>query len=80
MPIRWERRYSSYSFLISALVEGEWSASCPICTLPSLPLGEEVGWASELVWTQRLQKKSFAFARDQTPVVQFVYKIFAQFG
>jgi hypothetical protein len=29
-----ERRYSSYSFLTSALDRGEWSASCPGCALP----------------------------------------------
>jgi hypothetical protein len=28
-----ERRYSSYSFLTSALEGGEWSASRPICAL-----------------------------------------------
>jgi hypothetical protein len=29
-------------------------------------------WASELVWTQRLEEKLFASARDRTPVVQSV--------
>jgi hypothetical protein len=29
-----ERRYSSYSFLTSALDGGEWSASCPGRALP----------------------------------------------
>jgi hypothetical protein len=27
------------------------------------------GWASELVWTQGLEEKSFASAADRTPVV-----------
>jgi hypothetical protein len=31
-----ERRYSSYSFLTSALDGGEWSASCPGRALPPL--------------------------------------------
>jgi hypothetical protein len=31
--LRGERRYSSYSFLTSALDGGEWSVSCPLKTL-----------------------------------------------
>jgi hypothetical protein len=31
-------------------------------------------WASELVWTQRLEEKSFASAEDETLVVQSVVK------
>jgi hypothetical protein len=43
-----ERRYSSYSFLTSALDGGEWSASCPSRTLPPgkgppVPIGQEAG-------------------------------------
>jgi hypothetical protein len=41
---------------------------------PPVPVGQEAGWASELVWTQRLQKKSFAFAGDRTPVFQSVVR------
>jgi hypothetical protein len=55
--------YSSYSFLASTLDGGKWSASrttgthCTEC------------WVGlKLVWTQRLEEKSFA--RDQTTVVQ----------
>jgi hypothetical protein len=33
-------------------------------------IGQEAGWASELVWTQRLEENSFASAGDRTPVVQ----------
>jgi hypothetical protein len=29
----------------------------------------EAGWASELVWTQRLEEKSFASAGDRTAVL-----------
>jgi hypothetical protein len=31
--------------------------------------GQEAGWTTELVWTQRLEKKSFASARDRTLIV-----------
>jgi hypothetical protein len=56
--------YSSYSFMTSALDGGEWSVSCPGCALPPgkespVPTGQEAGWASEKVWTQRLEEKSF---------------------
>jgi hypothetical protein len=59
-----------------ALDGGEWSASHFSCTLPlgkgsPLPIGEE---AQELVWTQRLEEKSFAPARDQTPVIPSVVR------
>jgi hypothetical protein len=46
-----------------ALDGGEWSASCPGRTLapgkgPPVPIVQEAGWASELVWMQRLEEKS----------------------
>jgi hypothetical protein len=46
-----ERRYSSYSFSISALDGGEWSASRPAALLalgkePPVPTVQEAGWAS----------------------------------
>jgi hypothetical protein len=61
-------RYSSYS-LTSSLDGGEWSPSLPGCALPPekgppVPIIQEGGWASALVWTQRLQGKSFASAGD----------------
>jgi hypothetical protein len=64
-----ESRYSSYSFSTSALDVGEWSASRPGSTLapdkgPAVPNVQEVGWAPELVWSQRLEEKSSASARD----------------
>jgi hypothetical protein len=37
---------------------------------PPVPIVQEAGWASDLVWTQRLEEKSFASARDRTPVIQ----------
>jgi hypothetical protein len=63
-----QRRYSSHSFLTSALDGGEWSASRPSCTLAlgkgaPVPIVHEAGWAPELVWTQKLQEKSLCLRR-----------------
>jgi hypothetical protein len=68
-------RYSSYSFLTSALDGDEWSASRPGRALPpgkgpSVPIGQEAGWAPEPVWTQRLEEKLFAPAGDRTPIAR----------
>jgi hypothetical protein len=70
-----EWRYSSDSFTTAALDGGEWSASRPGRALPpgkgpSVPIVQEAGWAPEPVWTQRLEEKSFAPARDRTPIVR----------
>jgi hypothetical protein len=59
--------YSSYSFTTLALDGGELSASRPGRALlpgkgPPVPIGQEVGWAAESVWTQRLVEKFFASA------------------
>jgi hypothetical protein len=74
-----ERRYSSYSFLTSALDGSEWSASRPSRALPPgigppVPIGQEAGWAPEPVWVQRLEEKSSASVRDQTLVIQSVVR------
>jgi hypothetical protein len=58
-----ERRYSSYSFTTSALDRGEWSASrlsfpLPPRKGPLVHIGQEAGWAPELVWTQRIEEKN----------------------
>jgi hypothetical protein len=42
---------------------GEWSASRPGRALPPgkgppVPIGEEAGWAPELVWTRKIEEKS----------------------
>jgi hypothetical protein len=71
--------YSSCSFLTSALDWGEWSASRPGRALPPgkgppVPIVQEAGWASEPVWTQRLEEKSFTPARDRTPIAQSVVR------
>jgi hypothetical protein len=59
-----ERRYSSYSYLTSALDGGEWLASrhgraLPPGKGPPVPIGQEAAWAPEPVWTQRLEKIFF---------------------
>jgi hypothetical protein len=66
-----ERIYSSYSFTTSTLAGGEWSASRHGRALalgkgPLVPIVQEAEWAPEVVWTQRLEDRSFAPARDQT--------------
>jgi hypothetical protein len=67
-----ERRYSSYSFTTSELDGGEWSASRPGRAIPPgkgppVHIVQEAGWASEPVWTKRLEEKSFAPAGDRMP-------------
>jgi hypothetical protein len=75
----WVEVFCSYSFLTSALNGGEWSASLPCRPLPPgkgppVPVGQWAGWASEPVWTQRLEEKPSVSVRDRTPVVQSVVR------
>jgi hypothetical protein len=77
--LRGEEVHVSYSFLTSALDGGEWSESRPGRALPPgkeppVSIVQEAGWASEPVWTQRLEEKSSAFVGDRTPVVQSVVR------
>jgi hypothetical protein len=37
---------------------------------PPVPIVQEAEWASEPVWTQRLEEKSFAPAVDRTPIAR----------
>jgi hypothetical protein len=53
---------------------GEWSASRPGRALPPVPIVQGAGWASQLVWTQRLEEKSIVSAGNRTPVVQPVVR------
>jgi hypothetical protein len=41
---------------------------------PPVPIVQEAGWASEPVWTQTLEEKSFAPAGNRTPFVQPVVR------
>jgi hypothetical protein len=75
-----ERRYSSYSFLTTALDGGEWSAARPGRALAprkghQVPVVQEARWAPEPVWTQRLEEKSFHLCQGSNldrPVVQLL--------
>jgi hypothetical protein len=63
-----ERRNSSYLFSTLVPDAGEWSASPLGRALapgkgPPVPIVQEAGWASEPVWTQRLEEKSFRLYR-----------------
>jgi hypothetical protein len=54
---------------------GEWSASRPGHALPPgkgppVPIVQEAGWATEPVWTQRLEEKSFASAGYRTSIAR----------
>jgi hypothetical protein len=67
------------TFLTSALDGVEWSASRPGRTLAPvkgrlMPIGWEAGWVWELVWTQRLEEKSFASVGVRNQVVQSVVR------
>jgi hypothetical protein len=50
-----------HTFLTSALDGGEWSTSHPDCSNtgeePSVPIGQEAGWAPESIWTQWQREK-----------------------
>jgi hypothetical protein len=76
-------RYSSYSLSTSALDGGEWSVSRGGRALapgkvPPVPTVQEAGWASEPVWAQRPEEKSFRPCRgsnldhpDAQPVARY---------
>jgi hypothetical protein len=73
-----ERRYSSYSFLTSALDWGEWSASRPGRALPRgkdprYPLYRRLGGPQSRSG-HRLDEKSFAPAGDRTPIARSVVR------
>jgi hypothetical protein len=62
-----ERKYSFYPFLALALdgVSGQHHAPAELSLLGKDPstIGHETRWASELVWTQRVEEKFFTSTR-----------------
>jgi hypothetical protein len=60
-----ERRNIASIIFTTTLDRGEQSASRAAALYPGerppVPIVQEAGWASELVWTQRIEEKSFAF-------------------
>jgi hypothetical protein len=69
-----DSRYSSYSFLTSALEVVSLGPALNPGEDPPVPTVQEAGWAPEPVWTQRLEEKFCAFVGDQTPAVRFVVR------
>jgi hypothetical protein len=78
-------RYSSYSLLTSAQdgVSGQRHAAAALYPWgkgPPVPIVQEAGWASEQVWAQRLEEKSFASASasasagQRSPIVESVVR------
>jgi hypothetical protein len=70
-----EEEYSSYSLLTSAPDGVSGQRHAPASLLPPgkgppIPIVQEVGWATEPVWTQRLEEKSFAAAGDRTLIAR----------
>jgi hypothetical protein len=41
---------------------------------PPVPIGYEAGWASELIWTERLEEKFFASAEKRIPGMHILRK------
>jgi hypothetical protein len=41
-----------------------------------VPIGQKAGWASELVWTQRLKETYFASAGNRNPVDHSVVRYY----
>jgi hypothetical protein len=76
MKVQGDRIYSSYSFTTSALdgvSRQHHSPAAPPGIGPPVPIIQEAGWASEPVWTQRLEEKSFCPCRVSnlySPVAQ----------
>jgi hypothetical protein len=46
----------------------------PAALYPPVPSGQEAGWATQPVWTQRLEEKSSASVGNRTPVVESVVR------
>jgi hypothetical protein len=44
--------------------------------MPQLCFTSRAWWVPQPAWTQRLEEKSFALTRDQTPVIQFIVRYY----
>jgi hypothetical protein len=51
-----------------ALTHSRPGLALPPEKVPPVPIVQEAEWASEPVWTQRLEKKSFTPDGDRTPI------------
>jgi hypothetical protein len=59
------------TLLSSVLGGGEWRKEFPVSIV------QQAGWATELVWMQRLEEKSSASVRDQILVGQSVVRCYS---
>jgi hypothetical protein len=74
LSVRWRQMVSFMPWLLYKAGGGEWSVSHRGHILllgkgPPVPIVQEAEWASELVWTQRLEEKSFVPAGDRTLII-----------
>jgi hypothetical protein len=72
MEVLGGEEYSSYSFLTSALNGVSGQRHAPYRALApgkgaTVPIGYEVGWAAEPVWTKKLEEKSFCLRQGLNP-------------
>jgi hypothetical protein len=74
MKALWGRRCIAPTHSWPRTRSGEWSASRPGRALPRertpVPIGQEAGWTSEPVWTQRLEENIFACVGDRTSIAR----------
>jgi hypothetical protein len=82
LPLCWRqegRGYSSHSFSNSALMRVSDQRHALDALYPGegppVPIVQEAGWASEPVWTQRLEENMFKLCRESNPSrpVIFIY-------
>jgi hypothetical protein len=77
MPCRWKGTAPTHPSPQN-LMRVKWSVSHPDCALPLgkgplVPIGQEGGWASELVWTQRPEEKSLGIEPRLSGPSQVLY-------
>jgi hypothetical protein len=62
-------------FLDLGTICSEWLCFTHRGKDPPVPTVQQAGSASELVWTQRIEEKSFAPAGDRTPITELPWLI-----